>query len=97
MTTTLTSGILAVSDPSENPRRIVVMKNRTTAPKVLEAAISEIVRTNGKILEEHLGEMVRSTVEDILNGLLDAESVSSGTSFPKQSGSGALSTSNATC
>ena len=49
------------------------MENRTTAPEVLEAAMSEIVRTNGKILEEHLGEMVRSTVEETLNGLLDAE------------------------
>ena len=73
MTTTLTSSILAVSNPNKNPRRIVVMENRTTAPEDLEAAMSEIVRTNGKILEEHLGEMVRSTVEETLNGLLDAE------------------------
>lgn len=49
------------------------MENRTTAPEVLEAAMSEIARTNGKILEEHLGEMVRSTVEETLNGLLDTE------------------------
>ena len=49
------------------------MENRTTAPEVLEEAMSEIVRTNGKILEEHLGELVRSTVEETLNGLLDAE------------------------
>ena len=49
------------------------MENRTTAPEVLEAAMSEIARMNGKILEEHLGEMVRSTVEETLNGLLDAE------------------------
>lgn len=48
------------------------MENRTTAPEVLEAAISEIVRTNGKILEEYLGEMVRSTVEEALNRLLGA-------------------------
>jgi transposase-like protein len=45
------------------------MENRTTAPEVLEAEMSEIARTNGKILEE----MVRSTVEEVLNGLLDAE------------------------
>ena len=49
------------------------MENRTTAHEVLEEAMSEIVRTNGKILEEHLGELVRSTVEETLNGLLDAE------------------------
>lgn len=35
--------------------------------------MSEIVRTNGKIMEEHLGEMVRSTVEETLNRFLDAE------------------------
>ena len=40
------------------------MENRTTAPEVLEEAMSEIARTNGKILEEHLGELVRSTVEE---------------------------------
>jgi len=72
MTTTLTSGILAVSHPSENLRRIVVMENRTTTPEVLEAAVSEIVRTNGKIFEEDIGETVRSAVEETLNGLLDA-------------------------
>ena len=49
------------------------MENRTAAPKVLEAAMSEIASTNGKILEEHLGEIIRTTVEETLNGLLDAE------------------------
>jgi len=48
------------------------MENRTTVLEVLEEAMSEIVRTNGKILEEHLGKMVRSTVEETLNGLQDA-------------------------
>ena len=47
------------------------MQNSTSASA--EKNLSQVIRIDEAQIEHHLGEMVRSTVEQTLNGLLDAE------------------------
>ncbi len=47
------------------------MQNSTSAPA--EKNLSQVIKIDEAQIQEHLGEMVRSTVEETLNGLLDAE------------------------
>jgi len=48
-----------------------MMQNSTSASA--EKNLSQVIRIDEAQIEHHLGEMVRSTVEQTLNGLLDAE------------------------
>jgi len=45
----------------------------TVAQDVKEAGLKDAIRIDQSRVEDHLGEVVRSTVEQTLNGLLDAE------------------------
>ena len=47
------------------------MQNRTSA--AAEKNLSQIIRIDEGQVQQHLGEMVRSTVEETLNAMLDAE------------------------
>lgn len=47
------------------------MQNRTSAPA--EKNLSQIIKIDEGQVQQHLGEMVRSTVEETLNAMLDAE------------------------
>jgi len=47
------------------------MQNSISAP--VEKNLSQVIKIDEAQIQEHLGEMVRSTVEETLNGLLDAE------------------------
>ncbi len=47
------------------------MQNSTSAPA--EQKLSNVIKIDEGQVRQHLGEMVRSTVEETLNGLLDAE------------------------
>ncbi|NLZ04094.1 MAG: IS256 family transposase, partial [Phycisphaerae bacterium] len=47
------------------------MQNSTSASA--EKNLSQVIRIDEAQIQQHLGEMVRSTVEQTLNGLLDAE------------------------
>ena len=47
------------------------MQNSTSAP--VEKNLSQIIKIDEGQIQQHLGEMVRSTVEETLNAMLDAE------------------------
>ena len=47
------------------------MQNRTSANA--EKNLSNVIKINEGQIQQHLGEMVRSTVEETLNAMLDAE------------------------
>jgi transposase-like protein len=47
------------------------MQNSTSA--AAEKNLSQVIKIDEAQIQQHLGEMVRSTVEETLNGLLDAE------------------------
>ena len=48
-----------------------MMQNSTSAPT--EKHLSNVIKIDEAQVQQHLGEMVRSTVEETLNGMLDAE------------------------
>ena len=45
----------------------------TVAQDVKDVGLKDAIRIDQGKVEDHLGEVVRSTVEQMLNGLLDAE------------------------
>ncbi len=47
------------------------MQNSNSAEQVKN--LSNVKKINEAQIQDHLGEMVRSTVEETLNGMLDAE------------------------
>ena len=46
--------------------------------------LSQVIQIDEGKIQEHLGEVVRSTVEETLNAMLDAEAEPSGTNGPKR-------------
>ena len=48
-------------------------ENQVRGPILQEAPMGEVIHINEARIEDHLGEMVRGTVEETLNTMLDAE------------------------
>jgi transposase-like protein len=63
-------GIVANKNP-KNHRKDRMMQNTVSAQSAKD--LRNVIKINEAQIQEHLGEMVRSTVEETLNAMLDAE------------------------
>jgi hypothetical protein len=54
-----------------NQRKDAMMQNKESAQSVKD--LSNVIKINEAQIHDHLGEMVRLTVEETLNAMLDAE------------------------
>ena len=71
MQTFLWSGVDRSRRKPFTQRTDLMMQSSTSA--AAEKHLSQVIKIDEGQIQQHLGEMVRSTVEETLNGLLDAE------------------------